>query len=66
MGGKLANTNKLFRKFNDNITLTSSKKDSLRKSRNALREDIKDWFSREKEKTTFFLLAGIVCNENSC
>ena len=58
MGGKLANTNKLFQKFNDNITLTSSKKDSLRKSRNALREDIKDWFSEKRKKQPSFYWQG--------
>ena len=40
----MANLNKLYSQFNDKITLTSSKTDSLRTSRNALRTDIKNWF----------------------
>ncbi len=41
----MANLNKLFSKFNDKITLTSAKSNSLKKSRDALRADIKKWFS---------------------
>lgn len=43
----MANLNKLFSKFNDKITLTSAKSNSLKKSRNALRTDIKNWFSEK-------------------
>lgn len=45
----MANLNKLFSDFNDKITLTTTKSDSLKKSRDALRKDIKTWFS-DKEK----------------
>lgn len=40
----MADCNKLFLKFNDEITLNSDKKSSLRTSRNAIREDIKKYF----------------------
>lgn len=41
----MANLNKLFSEFNSKITLTKKKSDSLKKSRDALRKDIKTWFS---------------------
>lgn len=45
----MANLNKLFSDFNDKITLTTAKSNSLKTSRDALRNDIKNWF-RAKEK----------------
>lgn len=41
----MANLNKLFIDFNDKITISKNKSDNLKTSRNALRNDIKDWFS---------------------
>lgn len=50
----MANLNDLYLKFNDKITLTSSKSKSLRTSRDALRADIKKWFSdKEKQQPKF-------------
>lgn len=37
----MADINKLFETFNDNITLTSAKSDDVRTGRDALREKIK-------------------------
>lgn len=45
----MADLNRLFSKFNEKITLTNSKSNSLKKSRDALRVDIKKWFE-DKEK----------------
>lgn len=45
-GGKyMANLHNLYLKFNEKITLTSTSCAKLRTSRNALRSDIKKWFS---------------------
>ena len=41
----MANLDRLFRKFNDTITISNSKRENLKKSRDALREDIMDWFA---------------------
>lgn len=41
----MANLNKLLLEFNDKITLTSTKSQNLRTSRDALRTDIKSWFN---------------------
>ena len=50
----MANLNSLFSKFNSEITLTANKRESLKRSRNALRKDIKDWFSdNEKYQPSF-------------
>lgn len=46
----MADLNKLFSEFNNKISLSSSKSNSLKVSRDALRADIKKWFS-EKNKT---------------
>ncbi len=45
----MANLHKLFSEFNSKITLTATKSNSLRKSRDALRKDIKSWFD-DKDK----------------
>ncbi len=42
--GKMADLQSEFNTFHDRITLTSSKKDSLRKARNALRDKIRKHF----------------------
>lgn len=50
----MANLDKLFKKFNETITISSSKKDSLRASRDALRNDIENWFvDHDKQKPIF-------------
>ena len=46
----MADLQKLFEEFNDKITLTKSKSDSLKTSRNSLRSDIKKWFSDKNKK----------------
>lgn len=46
----MANLNKLFGLFNNDITLSSKKKDDLRKGRNALRDKIRNKFE-EKNRT---------------
>lgn len=45
----MADLQNLFEEFNSKISLTKSKSDSLKRSRDALRSDIKKWFS-DKEK----------------
>lgn len=45
----MANLNKLFSEFNDKITLTPEKSQSLKTSRDALKKDIRTWFT-DKEK----------------
>lgn len=42
---KMANLNNLFGNFNSEITLSKNKRESLKTSRDALRADVKDWFS---------------------
>lgn len=54
----MADLQKLFKEFNDKITLTKSKSDSLKKSRNALRSDIKSWFSDKDKKQPKFCWQG--------
>lgn len=50
----MANLNKLFNKFNEEITISSSKKDDLRISRDALRTDIENWFADHDKKRPGF------------
>lgn len=47
----MANCHDLFLNFNDNITLDSEKKSSLRTSRNAIRDDIKKYFDEDLNVT---------------
>lgn len=47
----MAKCHDLFLKFNDNITLDSGKKSALRTSRNAIRNDIKDYFDETLKVT---------------
>ena len=54
----MANLNKLYSEFNNRITLTTSKSDSLRKSRDALRSDIKKWFSDNDNYQPKFCMQG--------
>lgn len=54
----MANLQKQFEEFNEKITLTNSKSNSLRKSRNALRSDIKVWFSDKEKKQPKFSMQG--------
>ena len=56
----MANLNDLYLKFNDKITLTSSKSKSLRTSRDALRADIKKWFSERKSNNQSFVGRGLL------
>lgn len=50
----MANLDKLFKKFNETITISSSKKESLRASRDALRTDIENWFADHDKKKPVF------------
>lgn len=54
----MADLHKLFQEFNSKITLTPSKRESLKTSRNALRQDIKTWFSNEGKKQPTFCWQG--------
>lgn len=54
----MANLNSLFLKHNDNITLSSSKKDDLVKGRNAIRDEIKSDFKENKRGVPNFYMQG--------
>lgn len=54
----MANTHTLFQSFCSDITLSTSKSQSLKTSRNALRSDIKSWFSDEEKKQPSFCWQG--------
>lgn len=54
----MADTSSLFRKFNDRIKLTESKKEELRISRDAIRNDIKDWLLANGEGVASFRIQG--------
>lgn len=47
----MADCHDLFQKFHNSIKLSSSKKESLRKARDALRKRIRDYFNKEKEES---------------
>ena len=54
----MANTHDLFQTFCGEITLAPKKRDSLKTSRDALRSDIKDWFSEKNKKQPKFCWQG--------
>ena len=54
----MANIHGLFTSFNDEITLTTAKSNSLRTSRNALRDVIKTWFSDNSKNSPHFCWQG--------
>lgn len=54
----MANLQNLFEEFNGKISLTKSKSESLKKSRDALRSDIKKWFSDKGKKQPQFCWQG--------
>ena len=54
----MANTHSLFQDFCSNITLSQTKSNSLKTSRNALRSDIKSWFSDKDKKQPSFCWQG--------
>lgn len=54
----MADINDLFCEFDDNIKLSDSKEDSLRKSRDLLRQKIKDWFSDKNKNQPKFCGQG--------
>lgn len=54
----MADLHELFQKYNGKITLSSTKRDSLKTSRNALRKDIKNWFSEKEKKQPNFCWQG--------
>lgn len=54
----MANLHNLYADFNDKITLTASKRDNLRISRDALRGDIKEWFSDHDKNQPKFCWQG--------
>ena len=50
----MADIHNLFMSFNDSITLSDAKTNSLRTSRNSLRKEIKEWFGDNgKQKPKF-------------
>lgn len=54
----MASTHNLFKRFNDTIKLTEAKKDELRVSRDAIRDDIKGWLSENGKGGSSFRLQG--------
>ncbi len=52
------NINSAFKKFDDNITLSSSKRSSIITSRDAIRGKIRDYFKDEKQKVPSFYIQG--------
>lgn len=54
----MANTHQLYQKFNENIVITPTKKESLRKSRNALRAVVKKEFENKNRKQPKFYGQG--------
>lgn len=54
----MANTHKLLNTFCSEITLSTSKNNNLKTSRNALRSDIKDWFAEKGKKKPIFCWQG--------
>lgn len=54
----MADMHSLFLKFNDNITLSTKKADSLKTSRDAIRKDIKTWFSDNDKNLPKFCWQG--------
>ena len=57
-GIDMANLNSLYLNFNSKIKLSSSKKDNLITGRDALRDDIKDWFDDKGKKKPKFYQQG--------
>lgn len=59
----MADMNELFLTFNDKIRLSSTKKDNLKRSRDALRSDIKSWFEdNDKSKPNFCCQGSFAMN----
>lgn len=54
----MASTHNLFKTFNDTIKLTEAKKDELRISRDAIRDDIKSWLSDNGKGSSSFMMQG--------
>lgn len=54
----MASTHALYQSFNGNIKLTESKKDGLRTSRNAIRDDIESWLSSNNKSGSRFKMQG--------
>lgn len=54
----MASTHSLFRKFDDTIKLTESKKEELRTSRDAIRSDIRQWLAVKGNGGARFKLQG--------
>ena len=52
------NLDSAFKKFDDNITLSQSKRSSIITSRNAIRDKIKGFFKAKKEKVPSFYIQG--------
>lgn len=55
---RMVNLNNLFNRFSLEITISSSKRDSLKRSRDAMRQDIKDWFSENDKPQPSFCGQG--------
>ena len=50
----MADIHDLFKKFNNEISLSTDKQNNLRKGRDALRSKIKTWFTdHDKQQPTF-------------
>lgn len=57
-GNDMANTHSLFQDFCSEITLSQAKSNNLKTSRNALRSEIKHWFSEKGKKQPSFCWQG--------
>lgn len=54
----MANTNTLFKQFDEKIKLTEPKKEELRTSRDAIREDVERWLLDNEKGNSRFCLQG--------
>lgn len=54
----MSNLNKIFGEFNEKITLTKAKREDLKTSRNALRDDIRNWFKDSNQTQPKFCWQG--------
>lgn len=54
----MASTHSLYKKFNESIKLSESKKNELRTSREAIRSDIRDWLTNKGKGKSSFKIQG--------
>lgn len=54
----MSNLDKLFKKFHDEVSLSSTQEDNLRRGRDALREEIRKWFADQEMPQPNFCWQG--------